>query len=240
MWQISTYTAPRTGQDDIYIDQIGLDEYIVAVLQGHGQDRSVVEHTLKRLPALTRARTALDTTISVLASETQHFRAGACISMAHLTGEGQVHMASLGDAPILWGPTDFQSMRDMGCLAPHSVRANTRERTRIMLKGGVIRGDTMLSPCGTRTLATTRSLGDCTFEQLIDRTPEYGEAHLSHSDFILLCTSSFCDLRLPITKTCIDWQSGIAQNAPAESLVDTHRKRHGMRDDTSLIVAYRY
>lgn len=212
-------------------------------MDGHGESRIVVDHIKRRLPALLQTCTAVPHLIDIvhtLATETNHMTSGACISIAHLLSDGTIRTTSLGDSPVLWGPNDFQSIHDLSGLAPHGVSNNIRERTRIMCMGAKTRGQYMMSPCGYRLLSVTRALGDADFVPLIDRTPEYAETQLSEGDFIMLCTDGFCDLQLPLSKTRIDWKYGIAQKQDAKQLVKTHSMIHGMYDDTSVIVAYRY
>jgi serine/threonine protein phosphatase PrpC len=237
-WNISAHVVSLKGQDDIYVHTTDNESYFLAVLDGHGSNREVVNYALARLPDIHHLH--LVDLIATLSTETNHMRSGACISLARLHVDGRIHVASLGDSPILWGPNEFQSIRDLYGLPPHGVSCNIHERTRIMISGGTTRGKYILSEDRSRMLAVTRSLGDSGFLPLILREPEYTEAQLSKGDFLLLCTDGFCDIQLPLSKMQIDWHVGVAAGYDAKQLIEQHISVHGVYDDTSVIVAYRY
>jgi serine/threonine protein phosphatase PrpC len=246
-WHITSRSVQIHGQDDSYIEQINDDEYLCVIIDGHGENRQVVDHVMKRLPEFSLLLKSPEHStcrildfMSALSDETRLMHSGACVTMAHLCPQGDVHTASLGDAPSIWGSIDFQSITDIRYLQPHTIDSNIRERTRVLISGGKIVGTYMLSPDGKDLLQLTRALGDVSFRPLLMRVPEYAEINLSEGDFLLLCTDGFCDIRMPPTKTCIAWRNEVARRADAAEMVAQHMQRKGLYDDTTAIVAYRY
>lgn len=242
-WNISSHVVSLKGQDDIFIHTFGDGEHLCAVIDGHGDDRSVVDHVLRRLPVLCEelgSQLHLSEVISVLSEETDSMLSGACVSLAHLLPDGRMKVATLGDSPALWGSCDFQSITDLYGMAPHAVGSNIRERTRILLSGAKILGNYIRSPKNHDLLAVTRALGDAHFVPLLLREPEYAEARIEAGDFLLLCTDGFCDIRLPLSKTRVDWKHGISRRDTAAQLINAHTMKYGIYDDTTVIVAYRY
>ncbi len=215
----------------------------IAVLDGHGEDDDAIIRCSDLLPGLlakaewTSGPAMMRAIVERLLNETANHESGACISLAYVSDEGTVHLATLGDTFACAGIYDRENVQ-LKWLKPQDIEGNDDEREALKVLGANVSLGYLHSP-GDAKLSLSRTLGNRVFRDQLIRYPAILSTTVPRNGFVILGTDGFFSMSQPEYMQ-MGWLACIAERMDAKQMIDSSFHRLRMRkDDATVVVAYR-
>lgn len=182
------------GQEDFMVHVSHGTVRLLGILDGHG-GIGVAHYCARTIPQIfdfgaSDTERELCRVVGVLNDRTRRRESGATLSLVHIDEAHRIATtAVLGDSPIIVIDADGATHRSV----EHNVRTNMAEREAAIARGTSYTNGYICDKGGVRFLQLSRTLGDSTFDALLDRTPEICQYGLGVHSFIIVGSDGMFD-----------------------------------------------
>jgi serine/threonine protein phosphatase PrpC len=168
-----------------------------------------------------------------VARDTKECRSGTTAIAALLDQRGKVHFGSLGDSILI-------ARRSEGVYTSthHNVKANKRERERVMARGGFYDRGYARKYFDGSGLQMSRAFGDCDLKPVISEEADFDSIQIEKGGWLVVMTDGVID---PASGSFSKYKKRLVQvldgGASAKELVACFNPRH-IDDATAIVCRY--
>jgi serine/threonine protein phosphatase PrpC len=176
-------------------------EYLaLGVFDGHGGSQCA-EHCAEEFPKILKywldneddVSLVLKETFSEINADTKHMRDGCAASVVLINAKrNQVHVAVLGDSPVLVELGGYPHAGSIWTAPEHNVRSNQAEADSAIARGGYV-SQGYLFGSGSNGLQMSRAFGDASLDSVLNREPEVFALNLNKNAWVLVATDGAFD-----------------------------------------------